>query len=204
MADSRRYWFIGAGSSFTFSGALISADAIRSAGDLYYSFGGSPLGVSAYATAGFGLICLVCGLLVLPFPEPRRRRWERKTMIPPRTRGPNGERHILNHDDLREIQKVSASRGYTRAQAKRLLEPYYGRWMQLSAEVVDVGPWTGSCSQVTVKPPIRRLTAVMNFIEKDIFDDCLSILTQGTRVTAIGQIEQIEPNTISFSSCKIV
>jgi hypothetical protein len=76
--------------------------------------------------------------------------------------------------------------------------------MQLPGKVVDVGPWDGSCSRVTIKPDVRRLTIYLNFTDKDVFDTRLSIATRNRRMTVRGQIAEIGENWISFANCRIV
>lgn len=192
-----KFWFNTAAASFAMCAGLIGADAIRGTGDPHYSFWFSPLAFGIYVSAAIGAISLVCELGII---------WGRGRLGTEfsDTLTPVGSGPLLTEGDLRDIRRISAASRYTRAQKQRLLAPYYGRRIRITGTVVEVGEWTGSSSRVTVRTSVRKLTALMDFSNRHTFDLYLSILVPKRRVAVIGEIEQIEANSILLKNCETV
>lgn len=186
--------FGAAGGSFTLSIGLLAVDGARSTGDPKYAFWVCPLAFGAYVTAALALTCLICGILNVPFPGPRRSR----------SSGPVSG-NMLSDEDLRDIKvKVRASASFTDAERDRLLEPYINRLMMFSGTVVNVVTWNGSHSLVKVRPDVRGFTMYLYFADEDVYREQLSITVRKKRMTVIGQISKIGPNEMSFVNCEIV
>jgi len=191
-------WLRGLG-AFGLTIGFLSANAVRATGNPHYSFWGSPLAGGGYVTAGVGLLCLACWLFSIPFPELGRKRWRGRPRI---VRRPGKGALVLDYEDLKEI--IGEARKNTQAKTRRELPFRFGRWMQLSVEIIDVGEWTGSYSRVIAKPYIRQLTVFMTFSDKNDYDEYLSTTKPKKRITVMGQIEHIEANSISLGNCSIV
>jgi hypothetical protein len=186
---------------FTLSIGLLAADSVRNTGNPNYSFWISPLAFGAYITAVIALTCLVCGIFNISFPNlggSRRRGPAHRT-------DPALSGNILSDEDLRDIKvKMHKFANLTGAERQRLFGQYSNLWVQFPGTVVDVGPWDGTCSRVTIKPDVRGLTMYLNFTDRDVFDTRLSIATRNRRMTVRGQIVEIGANWISFANCRIV
>jgi len=201
----QKLWFGAAGTSFGLCVALIGVDAARNESNPYYSLWGSPLAAGVYVTAAIGFGSLICALFNLRFPDLGRRRLREQARVkfPHQPSSAQGN-DVLGEYHLKRIKKISAASGYTRAEKQRLLASYYGRRIQISGIVVEVGEWAGSSSRVTVRTCVRNFTAFMNFSDRETFDRYLSILGPRQQVTVVGQIEQMEPNSIVLVNCEIV
>jgi hypothetical protein len=196
-----KFWFNATAAVFALCAGFIGADAIRGAGDTHYSFWFSPLAFGGYATAAIGGIGLVCGLGII------WGRWRLRRRIGtefPGAHTPVGSGRILTEGHLRDIRQISAASWLTRAQKHALLAPYYGRRIRIPGTVAEVGEWTGSSSRVTARTSVRKFTALLDFSNRDTFDFDLSILVPKRQVTVIGEIAQIEANSILLRNCEIV
>lgn len=196
----KEIWFGAAAGSFGLFGWLVSSDATKSANGQHYSFWFSPLAVGADAALAVGVAAAICGLISV------RGWWLRKQarMGSPSLLSSAQGNHVLPERSLRKIRKMSAMRGRTRAEKRRLLAPYYGRQIEVFVTVKDVGEWNGSSSRVTGRTCVRGFTASMNFTGKDAFDRDLSRITRNQRVIVIGEIEQVERDGIYLANCEIV
>ena len=175
----RKLWIRITGGAFALCGCLIIADATLRAADPRYSFWDGACAIGCYVTAVIGVIGLTCGVLDARSSTPRRG--------------------VLGEDDLEEIQSIRDTPGYTSARKALLLDPYLGKWIQISGDVVDVVVRGKISSRVMVQTQVPGLTAFMSFSDKDY---PLSTLPLGRRVTGIGKIQRIDADGISLIRCR--
>lgn len=168
---------------------LFGPNAELAAGNPHYQVWSSPMADCAYATVAAGLLCLARSLSGGWGRRGRQQRVNRTGV------------NILELERLKEIAAI-ASRS-TDVEAQRALAHYIGRQMRLSVRIVDVGAWTGTHSSVTAKTRVRRMTVVMRFTNKLMFDEYLSIAKAGERMTVRGRIERIKRETIWLHECII-
>jgi hypothetical protein len=183
----KNLWYGTAVAAATFCGALIGADALRSNGNAHYSFWVSPLAFYAYVTVVIAVICLMCGLFNICFPDLDRAR-----------------PLALGEHELIQIKKISDESGYTRAQKRPLYDPYLGRRIQISGTMIDVREWTGSSSRMTMRTDVGEFAAFMNFSDRSTYDQQLMMLAPRAHVTVIGEIKEIEGTSIVLVNCEIV
>jgi hypothetical protein len=218
------YWLWSGGISITLGAALVGVAGALDAARIHFSFWTSPITISAYAASSIALICLACAIREKRFPfaaknlQPREiKGGERSPDIRPysgirpdhgtgagaqanSTRlEPNGR--IFVEDSPKKL--IAISKKHTSAQAQKLLKPYYYRWIRVSGRLGDVGAWTGSNSTVIFQPSFHAPAVSMIFTDRDVFDKSLSILSAGTRITAIGQIERIDSTSVQITNCEI-
>jgi hypothetical protein len=200
-------WFGAASGSLGLSIGLLTVDSGRSAGDLQYSFWVCPLAFGAYVAALIALACLTCGIFDIPFPSLGRQPSS------PVNRPYLGENrqlslseNVLSDEDMKDIKaKVRAAANFTEADRNSLLEPYFGRWMEFSGTVINVGAWNWnvSCSIVMVRPDVRGVTAYLTFTDRDVYDKRVRIIMRNKRIAVLGQISSIGLNEMSFVNCQL-
>jgi hypothetical protein len=196
-----RFWFNATAALFALCAGFIGADAIRGAGDPHYSFWFCPLAFCGYVTAAVGGTSLVCELVII------WRRWRLRLRLGTEFADagtPVGSERLLTERDLRDIRRINAASWLTQAQKHLLLAPYDGRKIRLIGTVLGVGEWKGSSSRVTVQTSIRKFIALMDFSDRRTFDLDLSILVPKRRLTVIGEIAEIEENSVLLRNCEIV
>jgi hypothetical protein len=179
-----KLWSKAAVPTFAFCGCLIIADATFRAANPHYSFWVGLLDVGVCVTAVIGIIALIC------------RFFNARALV---------RRHIvLGEDDLRKIGQISAEPGRTWARKRTQLSPYFEKLIQFPGTLVDVGPWTGTSSRVTVRTRVPGLTAYMNFSDRSTYNYPLFTLDPGQQLTVVGKIEDINHSGMSLVSCEIV
>jgi putative nucleic acid binding protein len=174
----KNLWYGTAVSVVSFCGVFVSAEALRSNGNVDYS---------VWVTGVIVIICIICGLFKVRFPDLARRR-------PP----------TLGQHELVQIKKISDESEYTRAQKQPLYKFYLDRRIQISGIMVDLREWTGSSSRMTVRTNVGDFTAFMSFSDRSTYDQHLIMLAPGAHVTATGQIKEIECASIVLVNCEIV
>jgi hypothetical protein len=189
-----KLWFATASAALALCEWLVSSDATKSGNDLHYSFWFSALAIGAYMTAAIFLISLALGLISL---KRRRLRKQVRVKLPDPLAVAQGS-YVLGEYYLRRIKKVSAATEHTRVQKEWLLAPYRGMRIQFTGTVVDVRP----SSRVTLRTCVRNFTALLGFSDTARFGPQLSILQPKQHITVIGEIEQIEENSISLVKCE--
>jgi hypothetical protein len=98
----------------------------------------------------------------------------------------------------------------TAIQAAELTKRYIGQWMKVSGPVGSVYPFNGHFSQVSFEhiPLFERKTwfdqAFIYLRFKEPWVDRLAVLKHGDRITAICQIEGIDPLVLHLDNCELV
>jgi hypothetical protein len=95
--------------------------------------------------------------------------------------------------------------GGTSAQANRLIQPYVGKWMQISGVVNDVAHFGPDTNQVsfTEGPMGLGIIILMYFREK--WADEVSMLVKGENITVRGQLRSIEyRDTVALNKCELL
>jgi hypothetical protein len=98
----------------------------------------------------------------------------------------------------------------TAMQAAKITDRYLGQWMRVSGVVGSISPFNGYFSQVSfARPPLfERKTwfdqASIYLLFNEPWVDRLAILKQGDKITAICQIDRIDPATMNLRNCELV
>lgn len=177
-------WSKAAVPSFAFCGCLIIADATLRAANPHYSLWIGLLDVGVCVTAVIGIIALICRFF--------------------NARALTRRRVVLGEDDLRKIGEISVEPGSTWAQKRPRHLPYFEKMIKIPGTLVDVGPWTGTSSRVTVRTCVPGLTAYMSFSDRSTYNYPLLTLDPGQQLTVVGKIEDINQSGISLVNCEIV
>ncbi len=201
------YWLWAGSISATASVALVTVAATLDAGRAHLSFWTSDLTICAYFTTLVAIACFVCAIREARFPFASNRN--READIDPAANGRSlnggGQHPSASRVFVESTPKdlVALFKTRTSAQAQRVLEPLYGQWMRLHGTVGDVGEWTDSGSEVVFQSPPRDPYVSMMFKDKNVFDNSLSVLKAGVRITIVGQIERIDAAGIQITNCEI-
>jgi hypothetical protein len=92
--------------------------------------------------------------------------------------------------------------GHTSIEADRLLQPYFGKWMQISGEVNSVVHVVENITQVSFYLDKGRIIS-MSFAEP--WFDTVSMLRKGAKVTVLGQLKRVEEaGIVALGNCEIV
>ena len=87
-------------------------------------------------------------------------------------------------------------------QAGRVIEPYIGKWMQLSGEVANVGEFSYGSSTVTFIKELSDPTVFMRFNE--IWIPRLSILRRTNYINVICKIKSIDAFAVTLDECELI
>lgn len=81
-------------------------------------------------------------------------------------------------------------------QAKKLVEAYIGKWMNVASSVRDVG------SDYIILDLGKHTLVLMTFDIK--WKDQLSVLRRDSHIKAIGQIKDVDGNDVILKNCEII
>jgi starvation-inducible outer membrane lipoprotein len=101
---------------------------------------------------------------------------------------------------------VKPFESYVAAQANRLVEPYIGKWIRLSATVVNVHNQATFWQVLMYRavgigtPDNPQISALF----EPEWSDRLSTITLHQSITIIGRIQQVERITVSLAECELV
>ena len=87
-------------------------------------------------------------------------------------------------------------------QAGRVIEPYIGKWMQLSGKVANAGEFSYGSSTVTFIKELSDPTVFMRFNEIRI--PRLSILRRTNYINVIGKIKSIDAFAVTLDECELI
>jgi hypothetical protein len=93
---------------------------------------------------------------------------------------------------------------YVSVQAKRLIQPYIGKWIRITSEVGNVRDLPSDQWQVLVSERVDGRTLVISLSFNKEWGDRLSILTRGATIEVIGRIDRIEAATLYLENCELV
>jgi hypothetical protein len=167
-----------------------------------------------------GMLCaglILCGFLYKLILQDQPRTDEAKINTPdvPKT-GPaaasqpetNEERMLL---DVKPEYLLGFFGKYNNAQAQKILEPYIGKWVQISGEVISVDPETPifPSDAPRIKVMIRtrtstRFTVFARFQGKRWVNRVEVLRPQGESITVFGQIADIAAFGLSLVKCEVV
>jgi hypothetical protein len=103
---------------------------------------------------------------------------------------------------------VGFFKGHTHIQAEKLTEAYRGKWLKVSGPLGDVMGNTSERAQVTFarNAPIfvGRYFQVFMYFDRSQWDDRLSVLRPGTKITVIGRIREINRIEVHLENCELV
>lgn len=107
----------------------------------------------------------------------------------------------LTPNDLRHL-----SAGKTSLDAHNTVQRYIGKWMKVSGEVRNIYPPESYGQLVTFADGKKSdPTSSMTLLFFDLkWKDHVSMLQKGQKITAVGQIEKIEPNELRLQSCELI
>jgi hypothetical protein len=92
--------------------------------------------------------------------------------------------------------------GGTSSQANRLIQPYVGKWMQISGVVNDVSHFGPDTNQVSLTGP-KGVHILVYFREK--WADEVSMLVKGENITVRGQFTSIPfSDTVRLADCELL
>lgn len=83
-------------------------------------------------------------------------------------------------------------------QAKRLIEPYIGKWMKLSGPLGDV-----YFNQVTFAHSLFGRATVFMYPSEGFIDRC-SVLLRGTHIEVIGRIKDVDVLAVHLENCELI
>jgi hypothetical protein len=92
--------------------------------------------------------------------------------------------------------------GGTTAQANRLIQPYVGKWMQISGVVDDVTHFGPDTNQVKLRGAMMQFDIVAYFRTK--WADEVSLLVKGENTTVRGQFRSIETSFLALENCELL
>jgi hypothetical protein len=197
----QRYWFGLGGISFSFGLALVGAAVVLDAARTHFPFWTSPAMILAYAGFAVSFLALICGIQGVSFPlvVTKGRTSPADALF---CRVP-GDRRIFVNKTPKAL--TAQFKSYTSAQAIRLLEPHYlDRWLRVHGALGDVGDWTGSFSEVVFKRRLgRRPRIIMQFTDRFVFNDQLSMLRTLSHITVCGRIIEINARSITLTDCEL-
>ena len=84
--------------------------------------------------------------------------------------------------------------------AKKLAEPFIGKWMKISGQLAEISPGKYSIAVRFIDPPVSFLS--MSF--KHDWKDRLEILRRGDQITVLGKLTEISRTTIRLEDCEIM
>jgi hypothetical protein len=215
------YWLWAGGIASGLGMALVGVAGARDSSGASASFWGSPTMIVAYLVIALALIFFFCALREVQFPLAIHKSRSQKIKQSYWIDSPDGKEDANRmHQEPRagsssptfnsRIFVEESPKGltamfkrHTSAQARKLLEPYYDQWLVVDGELRDVGEWTGTFSQVVFKGSFRHPAIFMRFTDRSVFTSRLSVLRRGTRVTVIGQIEDINASSITITNCEL-
>jgi hypothetical protein len=94
--------------------------------------------------------------------------------------------------------------GGTTAQSNRLIQPYVGKWMQISVVVDDVTHFGPDTNQVSVTGPMGLGLHILLYFRKKWAEE-VSMLVKGQNITLRGQFESIAwGDTVRLVDCELL
>jgi hypothetical protein len=106
--------------------------------------------------------------------------------------------------DLTPRQLSDIFRDHTSFQAGKLIEPYIGKWLDISGTTNDIaknawGIWRGSIYEKDLKGPLHIF---MQFNPK--WADHLSVLSRGSEIRVHGRIQEVMENVVNLDECDLL
>lgn len=129
-----------------------------------------------------------------------------KLLTPPSPKAHNPERVVLN---VEPKYLMGLFKEHTEAQARKLLEAYIGKWLQISGRVADVK----SDSSVIRDAVIWTVFIYIEGTGMDIatleshkqeWIDRVSVLRLGDRITVLGQLDRVSRISIGLEHCELI
>jgi hypothetical protein len=106
----------------------------------------------------------------------------------------------ITPSDLRELANDKTS-----FEARNAVQPYIGKWMQISREVEDVSSPETWGQIVTFADDNRPFSlAKVHLFFDSTWEGHISMLRKGQAISAIGQIESIDRFAVRLRSCELV
>jgi hypothetical protein len=96
--------------------------------------------------------------------------------------------------------------GHTDIQAQKLIQPFVGKWMEISGKLGEVSEGHGFL-QVTLQSayPLVTILAVRVYMHFHVkWTDRLSVLRQGDALTIVGQIDRVDKLSVVLRACELV
>jgi hypothetical protein len=130
--------------------------------------------------------------------------------IKPETKAPEKQEKVFVPVELTPERIFSFYQDNTAMQAGEILKSNIGKWTPISGIVRSVLPFNGFFAQVALqrpsifeaKTPFDRAEIYLHFGESWV--DRLAILKHGDKMTAIGQIDRIDPVSFNLRNCEFV
>jgi hypothetical protein len=156
--------------------------------------------VAAYSCFGAFLVCRILAAYMLA-----RQGMVNIATSPDAIRSRPYQREYVRTENLKK-DVIKSFRKLTGAQQESLFrDSYYGMWIRLSGEIVDVMSWTGSYAEVKLQVySWWRTDATLKFCDERFYKNHLSAFKKKTCITVLGQIIRITPNQIFIDNCEIL
>ena len=93
---------------------------------------------------------------------------------------------------------------YTHVQAEKLIQPYKDMWMQVSGTVANVRTRiSGTYAMVRLETGADTNSSLLLLFDQEWLGR-VSMLLKGSKVTAIGQIEEVDGLSVQLKRCELV
>lgn len=110
-------------------------------------------------------------------------------------------------DELTITRLRELTAGLTAAQAKRVIDPYVGKWMRVSGLVHDVKFFESNQAMLLLVAPGETFLASSTpplVFERAHWEDALHELKKGSTVVALGRVELAIGETIMLHDCELL
>jgi hypothetical protein len=92
----------------------------------------------------------------------------------------------------------------TSLQAQKLADAFLGKWMLVTGSLGDVAGFGEAGSQMVFATTFPEVTIYMWFHDHEYVEERLAVLTKGTRLTVLGQIDRIRSTDVQLTNCELV
>jgi hypothetical protein len=203
MLGSKQAWVIVATVTLAACGTLLGLGLSHDPGHGHYSAWGSSLAISAYALFAIGATALICVARDIHFPF-GRKPYREGVMIISSAPGDLRAETVGNGFQRQRLRDIFGKfRNVNAAEARRRVDPYLNKWIQVTGGIHDVDVLTGGQVVVLIRSGSRDPNVRMVFSDRAAFGP-LEILPRGALVTALGRVTSIEQRQITTADSEIV
>jgi hypothetical protein len=110
-------------------------------------------------------------------------------------------RHVV---DVSPEYLVGLFDDQTSLQAQKLADAFLGKWMVVTGALGDLAGFGDAGWQMVFARTFPEVTIYMWFQDREYVEERLAVLTKGTCVTVLGQIDRIRSTDLQLTVCELV